>query len=330
MSELFNITQEQSSLNSLLNDHENRGHQQFGLHRPAFRLHDQPAQYYLTAHMEELLSKRELVFMENSCISGNCRSSYRLIPPNFVKVLQAKYLVYPECRSAAVLTNAENSADLWPASLIFIDCLDSSEAFHVSGSSRLIRHEALINYRNNRTREVIDEMYSSANVSPRYWIILEIQQAYQQNTNFFPGLEKSPEQASSSYHEQNQHSGNSEPRFVRYPAAHGINRQKLQSVTERVTTKLLLDEKLCHFLEHINLHILLSRQRHFFKTVFGMYGKRNRVPDNLREFYRHQIHPLMNDFYLDLAIGHLLQALTELDFTEQESSLLKSKLIQSS
>ena len=89
---------------------------------------------------------------------------------------------------------------------------------------------------------------------------------------------------------------------------------------------MLLDDKLNPILDDINLQTLLDRQRYFLKTVFGAEGTEQDWPENLREFYRQQTSPRLNDANLDSVLRHLKQALIELDAPEHEIVKLMSSL----
>lgn len=100
----------------------------------------------------------------------------------------------------------------------------------------------------------------------------------------------------------------------------------IQGISEAVVRKLLLDATLEPVLNKISLQILLDRQKHFFKTAFGAYGDSQAALENLREFYKQQTHPKLNQNQVGTAIGHLKNVLIDLDVPEHEISKLINKL----
>jgi truncated hemoglobin YjbI len=104
----------------------------------------------------------------------------------------------------------------------------------------------------------------------------------------------------------------------------------IQAITEALTLRLLLDGKLRPVLDEINLQTLLDKQKHFLKVVFDGYEGNAEVPENLREFYRQQSNPRMNDVSLDLALTHLKETLADLDVPGHEITKLMADLARKS
>lgn len=74
------------------------------------------------------------------------------------------------------------------------------------------------------------------------------------------------------------------------------------------------------------LQTLLDRQKHFLKTAFGANRDKQGLPENLREYYKQQTHPRLDDKHMGTAIGHLKHVLVEMDVPEHEINKLMATI----
>jgi len=214
--------------------------------------------------------------------------------------------------------------------MIFVDFFASTVGLHVNGKAKVVEHEDLLRFRKDLPRDIIDEMNAEGKHRPERWIMVEIEEAYIHCSKHIPLLKKAEKDISW---------GTDDDGLKRsdFFALNDISLYQrlggeaaISAIVEAVTRKLLLDNKLGPFLDEINLQTLLDRQRHFFKVVFGAYGAEQHLPENLREFYRKQTCPRLNDVNLDSALWHLKSALIELDVPEHEVTKLMEKLARKS
>ena len=301
----------------------------YGTTQRALRFYDKQVLNYLSPVMKEFIAKQEVLFIATSDKHGDCDCSFRFGKPGFVRALNNNYLVYPEYRGNGVMASQGNITENPHIGMIFIDFFVSTVGLHVNGKAKLIEHEDLLKFRKDLPKNVIDEINAEGKHRPERWIMVEIEEAYIHCSKHIPLLKKA---------EKDITWGTDDDALKRtdffalhdIPLYHRIGGgSAIQAITESVSRKLLLDEKLSPLLDEIKLQTLLDRQSYFLKIVFSAHGTEQELPEDLRELYRKQTHSRMNDMYLDIALGHLKKALIELDVPEHEigklMALLESK-----
>jgi truncated hemoglobin YjbI len=300
--------------------------QKYGTTQRALRFYDKQVLNYLSPVMKEFIARQEVLFIATSDKHGDCDCSFRFGKPGFVRALNDNYLVYPEYRGNGVLASQGNITENPHIGMIFVDFFASTVGLHVNGKAKIVEHDDLLKFRKELPQDVVDEMGFEGKLRPERWIMVEIEEAYIHCSKHIPLLKKVEKEITWGTDDE----GLKRSDFF---ALHDIplyqrigGEPAIQAITEAVIRKLLLDDSLSLFLNEINLQALLDKQNHFLKTVFGAYGAEQDKPENLREFYRQQTNPHMNEGIMDVVLGHLNKALVELDVPEHEISKLMANL----
>ena len=300
--------------------------EKYGTKQRALRFYDKQVLNYLSPIMKEFISGIEIVFIATSDKHGECDCSFRFGRPGFIRVLNDNYMVYPEYRGNGVLASQGNITENPHIGMIFVDFFASTVGLHVNGKAKIVEHEELVKFRKELPEGVIEEMGAEGRFRPERWIMVEIEEAYIHCSKHIPLLKKADKEITWGTDDD----GLKRSDFFALsdiPLYHRIGgEQAIQAITETLIRKLLLDEKLEPFLNEINLQTLLDKQKHFLKTAFGAFGIGNGVPENLREFYRTQVNPSINDALLALALLHFRETLVDLDVPEHEVTKLMNKL----
>jgi truncated hemoglobin YjbI/predicted pyridoxine 5'-phosphate oxidase superfamily flavin-nucleotide-binding protein len=300
--------------------------QKYGTTQRALRFYDKQVLNYLSPVMKEFIAGIEVLFIATSDKHGDCDCSFRFGKPGFVRTLSDNYLVYPEYRGNGVLASQGNITENPHIGMIFVDFFASTVGLHVNGKAKIVENEDLKKFQKDLPQAVMAEISAEGRFRPERWIMVEIEEAYIHCSKHIPLLKKAEKEITW---------GTDDDGLKRsdFFALHDIplyqrigGEPAIQAITEAVTRKLLLDDKLKPFLDEINLQTLLDRQRHYLKTVFGAYGAERGLPENLREFYRQQTHSRFDETHLDVAISHLNNALVELDVPEHEINKLINEL----
>ena len=298
----------------------------YGTTQRALRFYDKQVLNYLSPVMKEFIAGQELLFIATSDKHSDCDCSFRFGKPGFVRVLDDKYLLYPEYRGNGVMASQGNITENQHIGMIFVDFFVSTVGLHVNGKAKLVEHVELKQFRKELPRDVIEEMNVEGKHRPERWIMVEVEEAYIHCSKHIPLLKKA---------EKDITWGTDDDALKRtdFFALHDVplyqrmgGDSAIQAITESLTRKLLQDGKLSPFMDEINLQTLLDRQGYFLKTVFNAQGTEQELPENLREFYRKQIHSNMNDSCLDIALGYLKKTMTELDLPEHEILKLMASL----
>jgi predicted pyridoxine 5'-phosphate oxidase superfamily flavin-nucleotide-binding protein len=300
--------------------------QKYGTTQRALRFYDKQVLNYLSPVMKEFITKQEILFIATSDKHGDCDCSFRFGKLGFVRALNDNYLVYPEYRGNGVMASQGNITENPHIGMIFVDFFASTVGLHVNGKAKIVENEDLFKFRKELSQDVIDEMNAEGRFRPERWIMVEIEEAYIHCSKHVPLLKKAEKDITWGTDDDGLKRSDffalqDIPLYQRFGGEPAI-----QAIAETVTRKLLLDDQLRPLLDEVNLQTLLDRQRHFLKTVFGAYGTEQVQPENLREFYRQQCNPRMDDALLGVAILHLDKTLIELDVPEHEITKLLSGL----
>jgi predicted pyridoxine 5'-phosphate oxidase superfamily flavin-nucleotide-binding protein len=300
--------------------------QKYGTTQRALRFYDKQVLNYLSPVMKEFIARQEVLFIATSDKHGDCDCSFRFGKPGFVRALNDNYLVYPEYRGNGVMASQGNITENPHIGMIFVDFFASTVGLHVNGKAKIVENEDLLKFRKELSQDVIDEMNAEGRFRPERWIMVEIEEAYIHCSKHVPLLKKAEKDITWGTDDDGLKRSDffalqDIPLYQRLGGESAI-----QAIAETVTRKLLLDDQLRPLLDEINLQMLLDKQRHFLKTVFGAYVTEQTQPINLREFYRQQSHSRMDDVLLDMAILHLDKTLIEMDVPEHEITKLMSGL----
>ncbi len=300
--------------------------EKYGTRQRALRFYDKQVLNYLSPVMKEFIAGQEILFIATADKHGDCDCSFRFGKPGFVRALNDNYVVYPEYRGNGVLASQGNITENPHIGMIFVDFFTSTVGLHVNGKAKIVENEDLKKFQKNLPSDVMDEMNSEGKSRPERWIMVEVEEAYIHCSKHIPLLKKAEKEITW---------GTDDDGLKRsdFFALHDISLYQrlggepaIQAITDCVTIKLLLDRKLKPLLDQINLQTLLNKQKYFLKTVFGGFGKNHSLPEDLREFYRQQIHNRLREEHMDLVLGHLEAALVELDVPAHEVTRLMDAL----
>jgi truncated hemoglobin YjbI/predicted pyridoxine 5'-phosphate oxidase superfamily flavin-nucleotide-binding protein len=300
--------------------------EKYGTTQRALKFYDKQVLNYLSPVMKEFITRQEVLFIATADKHGECDCSFRFGKPGFVRALNDNYLVYPEYRGNGVMASQGNITENPHIGMIFVDFFASTVGLHVNGKAKVVENDDLLKFRKELPQDVVAEIKAEGKFRPERWIMVEIEEAYIHCSKHIPLLKKAEKEIAW---------GTDDDALKRsdFFALGGIPLYKrlggdpaLQAITEALVLRLLLDDKLRPVLDEINLQTLLDRHKHFLKTVFGGYEGHQDGPDGLRELYRQNCNPRMNDAKLDVALAHLKETLADLGVPEHEISKLMARL----
>jgi predicted pyridoxine 5'-phosphate oxidase superfamily flavin-nucleotide-binding protein/truncated hemoglobin YjbI len=300
--------------------------QKYGTSQRALRFYDKQVLNYLSPVMKEFIANMEVLFIATSDKHGECDCSFRFGRPGFVRALNDNYLVYPEYRGNGVLASQGNITENPHIGMIFVDFFASTVGLHVNGKAKIVENEDLQKFREELPQTVVDEINAEGRFRPERWIMVEIEEAYIHCSKHIPLLKKAEKEITWGTDDD----GLKRSDFFALndiPLYHRLGGDPaIQAITEALVRRLLLDIKLRAILDEISLQKLIDKQRHFLKTAFGAFEAVQYPPENLREFYRNQTDPLIDDALLDTALIHLKETLVDMDVPEHEITKLMAEL----
>lgn len=80
--------------------------------------------------------------------------------------------------------------------------------------------------------------------------------------------------------------------------------------------KMLVDERVCHFFDDVDMEQQILKQKGFLTMVFG--GPNKYSGKNMREGHAHLLKRGLNDTHVDIVIEHLGSTLNELGASAED------------
>lgn len=117
--------------------HEQVLERQYGSEQRAQAFYDHQVVDHLNERMRTFIARMDLMFLATADADGHCDSSVRAGPPGFVRVLDARRVLYPEYRGNGVMASLANIRVNPHISLLFIDFADTALGLHVNGRAHL-------------------------------------------------------------------------------------------------------------------------------------------------------------------------------------------------
>ena len=144
---------------------------------------------HLNAAMCAFIARQEMVFIATADVHGECDCSFRAGLPGFVRVLDAKTLIYPEYRGNGVLASLGNMAENPHIGLLFVDFFQSTVGLHINGTAQTLENDALL-CRPNVLEDVRREAAVVGGRKPERWVMVQVEEAYIHCSKHIPLLKK--------------------------------------------------------------------------------------------------------------------------------------------
>ncbi|MDQ7046059.1 MAG: pyridoxamine 5'-phosphate oxidase family protein [Sulfurimonas sp.] len=129
----------------------------------------------IAPHMKTFIAEQRMVFISTSDKHGECDSSFRSGDFGFVRVINEKYLVYPEFKGNGVLASAGNISENPHIGMLFIDFFENKVGLHVNGKAKIMNNQELLLFIDKEASDV-QLTHSSQIIS--FWILVEVEEAY--------------------------------------------------------------------------------------------------------------------------------------------------------
>ena len=305
---------------------EHQLQKQFDTRERALKFYDRQVLDYLSPVMSEFIGRQETLFIATADKHGECDCSARFGHPGFVRVLNDKYLIYPEYRGNGVMASMGNIVENPHIGMIFVDFFESTVGLHVNGNARIIEHEKLLDYGSDLPRDVIDEIHTEGNRRPERWVMVEVEEAYIHCSKHIPlmkkldkkidwGTDSAVAKRSDFFDLEN---------ISLYDRIGGD--AALDVVLDRFYRKILMDDSIRHFFDDINMTAQLDKQKNFLKMLFGGFPKEQYSVTDLRASHQRLVANGLNDKHFDRVLKHLKDTLQELDVPANEIQTMMETL----
>jgi len=274
---------------------------------------------YLAPKMQEFIAKQEFMFVSTSDRHGECDCTSKLGTPGFIRVLNEKYLIYPERRGNGVFANLGNIIENPHIGLLMIDFFQDTIGLHVNGKARIVEHEELLEYKENLPQSILDETSLEGPKQPERWIMVEVEEAYVQCSKHIPLLKKEDKRidwgtdsAAAKKADFFQLQG--------IPLYDRIGGDKAMGIAvDLFYRKVLQDELVGKFFEDTDMESQRLKQKSFLSMGFG--GPYQYSGLDIRATHQHLAEKMdLTDSHFDRVAELFQESLTELRVPEKEIS----------
>ncbi len=299
---------------------------QYGSRERALKFYDRQVLDYLSPVMTEFIASQEVLFIATADVHGECDCSARFGLPGFVRVLNEKYLMYPEYHGNGVMASLGNISENLHIGMIFVDFFESTVGLHVNGRARICEQETLLDYTAELPDDVIDEINTEGKQRPERWVMVEIEEAYIHCSKHIPLLKKVDKQIDwGTDNAATKRSGYFELENI--PLYHRIGGDAaLNIVVDRFYRKIMADETLHSLFDHSDLPTQLEKHKSFLKAAFGGDSENDPQQTRLGELLHDLVGDGIDHRHFDRIVGHLETTLKALELPEPEIEALMQTL----
>ena len=290
----------------------------YGSRLRALKFYDRQVLDHLSPVMQEFIMQQEVLFIATSDKDGKCDCSSRFGQPGFVRILDEKYLIYPELRGNGVYASLGNIRENPNIGMIFMDFFETTVGLHVNGHAKICEHEMLLEHKDKLPQDVLDDINQEGNRRPERWVMVEVEEAYIHCSKHIPLLKK--EDKKIDWGTDNAITKRSDffqlddiSLYKRIGGEAAIN-----VVCDRFYRKVLKDDSISHFFDDIDMPTQILKQKNFLTMAFGGCPVNQYTGKDLRAVHQPLVDKGLNDTHFDQVLKHLKATLIELDVPENE------------
>ena len=174
--------------------------ERFGTAKRANAFYDNQVLDHLTPEMREFMSKQKMAFIATSDAHGECDSSFRAGPPGFIRVLDAKTVMWPEYKGNGVMASMGNISENPNVGLLMVDFFETAVGLHVNGKATVVENAAVEAF-----GPLFDRLPFATGLAlsedvkktPERWVVVSIDEAYIHCSKHIPHLQEAPDDADS-------------------------------------------------------------------------------------------------------------------------------------
>ncbi|NOQ36889.1 MAG: hypothetical protein GQ569_13530 [Methylococcaceae bacterium] len=271
---------------------------------------------YLAPKMQEFVLEQEFLFISTSDSKGECDCTSKFGQAGFIRVLNEKYVIYPEYRGNGVMANLGNITENPHIAMLMIDFQKSTMGLHINGKAKILENDDLLQYGDKLPECIAKEAQIEGNKSPERWIMVEIEEAYIQCSKHIPLMKKMDKHIEWGTDNVAAKGGDffelqNIPLFDRVGGDKGM-----ELVVDIFYRKVLKDDFVAPFFDDVDMDAQRQKQKAFLSMAFGgpyQYGS-----TDLRKTHQRLVDKMkMNDKHFEHILKILTETLRELDIPEK-------------
>ena len=271
---------------------------------------------YLAPKMQEFILEQEFLFIASADKKGECDCTSKFGQPGFIRVLNEKYVIYPEYRGNGVMANLGNITENPHIAMLMIDFQKTTIGLHINGKVRVIENDELLQHKDSLPESIIEEAQKQGYKHPERWVMVEVEEAYIQCSKHIPLMKKLDKRIDWGTDNVAAKGGDffellNIPLFNRVGGEQGM-----EKVVDLFYRKVLQDELVSSFFEDVDMDAQRQKQKAFLSMAFGGPYQYNSI--DLRKAHQRLVDDMkMNDEHFDHILNILAETLRELDISEQ-------------
>lgn len=267
--------------------------------------------------MQDFIARQEILIVGTADRHGECDCTSKFGQPGFIRVLDDKYLIYPEYRGNGVFANLGNITENPHIAMLILDLYRDSIGLHVNGKARIVENEELLGYRDHLPDDVVAEIGLEGKKRPERWIMVEVEEAYIQCSKHIPLMKKLDKRIAWGT-DNAVAKGGDYFKLQDIPLYDRVGGDKaMDLVVDVFYRKVLQDDLVGKFFDDIDIEAQRLKQKSFLAMAFG--GPYRYDGKELRDAHRRLARELgMSDVHFDRVIELFRDSITELHLPDAE------------
>ncbi len=294
-----------------------RQEEKFGSKQRAMNFYNKQVLTFLAPEMQKFVEQQEFLFISTSDAKGECDCTSKLGEAGFIRVLNEKYLMYPEYRGNGVYASLGNISENPHIGLLIIDFYKDTIGLHVNGKARIVENEELLQVKDNIPASVIAEITKEGKKKPERWVMVEVEEAYVQCSKHIPLLKKLDKRLDWGTDSEVE-------KKVDYfqlqdiPLYDRLGGDKtMQIVVDHFYRKVLQDDLVAPFFEDVDMDAQREKQKGFLSYAFG--GPYRYSGKDMHAAHERLVNQMgLSDQHFDHLMGLLKETFQELQVHEKE------------
>ncbi|MGY6217792.1 globin domain-containing protein [Methylolobus aquaticus] len=298
-------------------DGEHRLQCQYGSQERAHGFYTRQVLDYLSPTMQAFIARQEILFVATADRHGECDCTSKFGRPGFIRVLDEKYLIYPEYRGNGVFANLGNITENPHIAMLILDLYRDTIGLHVNGRARIVTNEELLACRDDLPNDVMDEIGLEGKKRPERWVMVEVEEAYIQCSKHIPlmkRLDKRVDWGTDNVVAK----GGDYFRLQEIPLYDRIGGDKAMEVlVDDFYRRVLKDDFVGRFFEDVDMEAQHLKQKSFLAMAFG--GPYPYSGKDLRSVHKRLIDELgLTDAHFDRVLQHFRDTVIAAQLPEPE------------
>ncbi|MBM4199696.1 MAG: hypothetical protein FJ189_00210 [Gammaproteobacteria bacterium] len=292
-------------------DGEHRLQCDYGSEERAHGFYTRQVLDYLSPTMQAFIARQEILFVATADRHGECDCTSKFGRPGFIRVLDEKYLIYPEYRGNGVFANLGNITENPHIAMLILDLYRDTVGLHVNGRARIVGN------RDNLPDDVILEIGLEGKKRPERWVMVEVEEAYIQCSKHIPLMKKLDKRVDWGT-DNVVAKGGDYFRLQEIPLYDRIGGDKAMEVlVDGFYRRVLNDELVGRFFEDVDMEAQRLKQKSFLAMIFG--GPYPYTGKDLRSVHQRLIDELgLSDAHFDRVLQHFRDTVIEAQLPEPE------------